>query len=240
MINCGRSNELALPLKNLMKSAPLSLLSSNWKRRRNWVRPVLLMNEKMLLFNTLEYQPYTGVLGIVPAAALLAVGVRPLAAAFFGFEPSQLDLVTWCTWAFLFGLLGDAWLETAVRSFYANQNTRTPLAAAVIQAVSFVLLAWLLSNWIGLPGIPLAAALTFTAQAIILLSLQDRKFPGLLNMDGTLVRAVLAAIAGGLVAYTATRFLPFSALFSALIGLAAGLVVVLPFIWKEVRLLLHL
>jgi len=94
----------------------------------------------------------------LPAAALLAVSIRPLVAVFFGFETAQLDLVTWCTWAFLFGLLGDAWLETAVRSFYANQNTRTPLAAAAIQAVLFVLLAWLFSSWIGLPGIPLAAA----------------------------------------------------------------------------------
>jgi len=131
-------------------------------------------------------------------------------------------------------------LETAVRSFYANQNTRTPLVAAAIQAVSFVLLAWLFSNWIGLPGIPLAAAITFTTQAIVLLSLQDRKFPGLLNMDGTLIRAVLAAIAGGLVAYSGMRVLPLSTLLSALVSLAAGAIVVLPFIWKEVRLLLHL
>ncbi|MBE3067803.1 MAG: hypothetical protein IMZ73_10340 [Chloroflexi bacterium] len=176
----------------------------------------------------------------LPAAALLAVGIRPLVAGFFGFETSQLDLVTWCTWAFLFGLLGDAWLETAVRSFYANQNTRTPLVAAFVQAVLFILLAWLFSSWIGLPGIPLAAAVTFTTQAIVLLSLQNRKFPGLLNMEGTLVRAVLAAIAGGLVAYAGMRFLPLSALLAALVALAAGTAAALPFIWKEVRLLLHL
>jgi putative peptidoglycan lipid II flippase len=176
----------------------------------------------------------------LPAAALLAVGIRPLVAGFFGYETAQLDLVTWCTWAFLFGLLGDAWLETAVRSFYANQNTRTPLVAAFVQAVLFVFLAWLFSRWIGLPGIPLAAAVTFTTQAIVLLSLQNRKFPGLLNMEGTLVRAVLAAIAGGLVAYAGMRFLPLSALLAALVALAAGTAAALPFIWKEVRLLLHL
>jgi putative peptidoglycan lipid II flippase len=176
----------------------------------------------------------------LPAAALLAVGIRPLVAVFFGYETAQLDLVTWCTWAFLFGLLGDTWLETAVRAFYANQDTRTPLVAAFIQATLFILLAWLLSGWIGLPGIPLAAAVTFTAQAIILLLIQNRKYPGLLNMGGTLVRAALAAIAGGLVAYAGTRFLPIPALFAALVGLASGAVVTLLFIWKEIRLLLHL
>jgi putative peptidoglycan lipid II flippase len=176
----------------------------------------------------------------LPAAALLAVGVYPLAEAFFGFAPSQLDLVTWCTWAFLLGLLGDAWLETAVRSYYANQNTRTPLVAAFAQVVAFVFLAWLLSRWIGLPGIPLAAAITFTTQAVVLLSLLNRKFPGLLDLRGTLPRAVIAALLGGLMAWAGIRFLPLASLFAALVALGAGLVIALPFIWKEVRMLLRL
>jgi putative peptidoglycan lipid II flippase len=196
---------------------------------------------KLELFGQTVNHALRGMLALsLPAAVLLAVTIRPLVASFFGYDTGQLDLVTWCTWAFLFGLLGDAWLETAVRSFYANQDTRTPLVAAFIQAVSFVFLAWLFSIWIGLPGIPLAAAITFTVQAIVLLSLQNRRFPGLLRMDGTLVRTILGAVAGGLVAYAALRFLPFSALLSALVGLTAGAAVVLPFIWKEVRLLLHL
>ncbi len=176
----------------------------------------------------------------LPAAVLLAVGVRPLTEAFFGFEASQLDLVTWCTWAFLFGLLGDAWLETAVRSFYANQNTRLPLVAAFFQVVAFIFLAWLLSRWIGLPGIPLAAAITFTTQAIVLLALLNRMFPGLLNLRGTLPRAATAALLGGLAAWAGMRFLPLSSLFATLVALGAGLAVALPFIWKEVRLLLRL
>ena len=176
----------------------------------------------------------------LPAAALLAVVVRPLTASFFGFEAAQLDLVTWCAWAFLAGLLGDAWLETAVRSFYANQNTRTPLVAAVIQAVSFFGLAWLLSRWIGLPGIPLAAATTFTVQALVLHFLLDRKFPGLLAMGGTLPRALLAALCGGGLALALLRFLPFSGLINALAALLGGFVIALPFIWKEARLLLRL
>lgn len=176
----------------------------------------------------------------LPAAALLAVAIRPLVAGFFGYETSQLDMVTWCTWAFLFGLLGDAWLETAVRSFYANQNTRTPLVAAFIQVVSFILLAWLFSTWIGVPGIPLAAAVTFTTQAVVLLLLQNRKFPGLFEMKGTLVRSLLAAIVGGLVAFAVLNIIPLSPIFAAVISLGCGSAVALPFIWKEAHLLLQL
>jgi putative peptidoglycan lipid II flippase len=176
----------------------------------------------------------------LPAAVLLAVGVRPLAAAFFGFEPAQLDLVTWCTWAFLFGLLGDAWLETAVRSFYANQNTRIPLVAAFTQVIAFIILAGLFSRWIGLPGIPLAAAIAYTTQAIVLLILLNNKFPGLLDMRGTLPRSILAAILGGSAAFIGMRFLPISPLLAAMVGLSAGFLLALPIIWKEIRLLLRL
>ena len=70
-----------------------------------------------------------------PAAVLIGVTVRPLAGAFFGFEPARLELLTLCTWAFLAGLVGDTWLEVAVRSHYANLNTRTPLVAAFFQVV---------------------------------------------------------------------------------------------------------
>ncbi|KAF0108907.1 MAG: hypothetical protein FD146_793 [Anaerolineaceae bacterium] len=176
----------------------------------------------------------------LPAAALLAVGVRPLLARFFGYEAAQLDLVTWCTWAFLFGLLGDTWLEVAVRSYYANQNTRVPLLAALGQVAAFILLAWLFSGWIGLPGIPLAAAIAYTTQALVLLTLLNRKFPGLLNVGGTALRAVPAALLAGALAWAGMQFLPLPAWLAALAGMFAGGLAALPLIWPEVRTLLRL
>jgi putative peptidoglycan lipid II flippase len=176
----------------------------------------------------------------LPAAALLAVGVRPLAESFFGYDAARLNLLTACTWAFLIGLVGDTWLEVAVRSFYANQNTRTPLVAAFIQAAAFVLLALILRPVIGLAGIPLAAALTFTTQAVVLLILLNRRFPGLLKVGGTALRAVPAAFVAGGLAWVGAQFLPLPGLLSALLGMLAGVLAALPFIWPEVRTLLHL
>jgi hypothetical protein len=106
--------------------------------------------------------------------------------------------------------------------------------------VIFIGLAWMLSRWLGLAGIPLAAALTFTTQALVLLCLQNRKYPGLLNLGGSLPRAILAAVLGGGAAVGGMTLLPFSGTISAVIALAIGLIVVLPLIWKEIRLLLHL
>jgi putative peptidoglycan lipid II flippase len=176
----------------------------------------------------------------LPSAVLISVVIHPLVAAFFGFDASQVNLVTWCTWAFLFGLLGDAWLETAVRSYYANQNTRTPFIAALAQVLVFVILAVIFSNWIGLAGIPLAAATAFSVQAFILLFMLNKKFPGLLNMSGSLPRVLAGTLVGGASAFFIGEYLPLSTILAAMIGLVIGSALVLPFIWKELRLLLHL
>jgi len=176
----------------------------------------------------------------LPAAALIAVTVRPLAGAVFDYDAARLHLLTVCTWAFLVGLVGDTWLEVAVRSFYANQNTRTPLAAAFLQAVSFVILSLLLTPLLGLAGIPLAAAITFTTQAVVLLTLLNRRFPGLLRMGATAWRAPLSAIAGGAAALLVVSLLPMGPLVAGLAALIAGGAAALPFILPEARLILRL
>ncbi len=176
----------------------------------------------------------------LPAAVLLALTVRPLAASFFGYEPARLDMVQACTWAFLIGLVGDVWLEVAVRSFYANQNTRTPLVAAFIQAVAFVVLSLVLSPIIGLAGIPLSAALTFTIQAVVLLTLLNRRVPGLLEVRGTGLRAAGSAVAAGIVLSAVVFLLPGPSILKVLVGLAAGGLAAMPLIWGEIRLLFNL
>ncbi len=176
----------------------------------------------------------------LPAAVLLAFAVRPLAQSFFGYDAARLDMVQACTWAFLIGLLGDVWLEVAVRSFYANQNTRTPLVAAFVQAVAFVVLSLVLSPIVGLAGIPLAAALTFTIQAIVLLALLNRRFPGLLQVQWTGLRAIGSAALAGAVASGAVLLLPGPALLKVFVGLMAGGLAAMPLIWREIRLLFNL
>jgi len=160
--------------------------------------------------------------------------------SFFGYDADRLNLVTWCTWAFLFGLVGDTWLEVAVRSFYANQNTRIPLVAAFLQAIAFVGLSFVLRPWIGLAGIPLAAALTFTTQAVVLLLILNRRFPGLLQVGKTFLRAVAGAILAGVLVLLMSRYLPVSPLISSLAALPVGAAAAVPFIWPEVRALFQL
>ncbi len=176
----------------------------------------------------------------LPAAVLLGAAVRPLSESFFGYDAARLDLIQACTWAFLIGLVGDTWLEVAVRSFYANQNTRTPLIAAFSQAVAFVVLSLLLSPVVGLAGIPLSAALTFTAQAVTLLVIMNRKYPGVLSMQGTALRAAAAAVGAGLVIAAVLIFLPVASLPKTVIAVVLGGGAALPLVWPELRLLFNL
>jgi hypothetical protein len=58
-------------------------------------------------------------------------------------------------------------------------------------------------------------------------------------VGNTLPRAAGAAVLGGIVAYV-IMLLPVPSLFGTIVGLVAGFGVALPFIWPEIRLLIHL
>ncbi len=148
----------------------------------------------------------------LPIAALLAVTIRPLVQIAFGFDPAETELVVWATRAFLLGLIGSHLAGGGVRSFYAKQNARTPLLAAFLQAVTYILLAMMLSRLVGHTGLALADTLSFTGQALLLLFLLNRLHPGILRVGDTLLRGGIAAAASGALAYALMRFLPLPAL----------------------------
>ncbi|MFZ6030757.1 MAG: murein biosynthesis integral membrane protein MurJ [Chloroflexota bacterium] len=176
----------------------------------------------------------------LPAAALLAVGIEPLAQAAFGFAAEQTWLLAWTTRVYLLALLGHTWLEVAVRSFYANQNARIPLVGALCQIVLYLTLAVLLSRGMGVVGLALADTLSFTAQALVLLVLLNRRFAGVFAVLGTFWRSLAGAVLGALLSWLLMRFLPLPLLPLTIFALAAGGLLVLPFIWKEVKVLVRL
>lgn len=132
----------------------------------------------------------------IPGTLLLGAATPVLVTTVFSYPAEQVQLVTLCTWAFLCGLVGDAWLEIAVRTHYAKLDTRTPLIAAAVQAISFMALSYLLSMLLGPAGIPLAAALTFTAQALVLLLRLRRQHAGMLMLNGSVWHGLLAGALG--------------------------------------------
>ena len=183
----------------------------------------------------------------IPVAVLVAIGIPPVVRV-LGFDAAGTSMVVWTARAYLLGLMGHSLLEVSARAFYAQQNARIPLVAAALTAGAFVFLALLLGPRLGAPGIALANSLAFTAEALLLWFLLNRRFPGLLELGGTLLRAGLASLLGGLMVFGIMRFWsasnPSSSLLLttivALVSIGLGGLVALPFVWREVRLLVRL
>lgn len=176
----------------------------------------------------------------LPAAALIMVSIRSLV-GILGFEGGALEMVVWTTRAFLLGLMGQALLEVSARGFYAQQNARLPLAASSLTTLTFTILSLSLSIPLGVAGIGLANALAFSGEALLLWFLLSRGHPGVLRLGHTLPRAVAAGLVGAGVVFGVMQLpLPMPGLLVGVAALGCGGLITLPFIWPEVRLLIHL
>ena len=177
----------------------------------------------------------------LPIAAVLSAGLGPLLGLAFGFDAAGTDLLLWVTRGYLLGLFGQCLKEVAVRTFYARQDAITPLWTAGLNFGLYVLLASQLYRWIGAAGISLADAITFTLEAVLLTWLFSRRMQAKLRVLPALLRAMVAALVGGGAAYALVNLpLPGPQAVGALIALAVGALVAIPFVWKELRLLVRL
>ncbi|MBN2148942.1 MAG: murein biosynthesis integral membrane protein MurJ [Anaerolineales bacterium] len=174
----------------------------------------------------------------LPITLLLMAGIQPVI-QILDFDSTGTGMVVWTTRAFLVGLVGYSLIEVAARSFYARQNARIPLLASALAAVTFLVLALPLSHWLGVAGIALSNALAYTGEAAFLFWLLYRQYGGRLHLGTVLLRVIPASLLGALVVYL-VGLLPLPALPLALGGMAAGGLVVLPFIWPEIRVLVRL
>jgi putative peptidoglycan lipid II flippase len=177
----------------------------------------------------------------IPVAVILAVGMRPLLAFAFGFDAEGTDLLLWVARGFLAGLLGHSLLEVAARSFYAQQDALTPLLGAVVNVTIYITLGSMLYRPLGAPGISITDSVAFTIQALFLITMLMRKPFLHFNVKGTALRVVPGALAS-LAMILAVQFagVEISPLYIGLGGMAAGGLIVLPFIWPEVKVLLRL
>lgn len=176
----------------------------------------------------------------LPLAGLLAMCVEPLVEGVFRFDPRGTALVVWASRAYLVGLVGHSMLELAARSFYARQEARVPMVAAVLGALAFVAFSILLYRPLGAAGIGLSNSLAFGLQTLLLLLLAARRFPAVVQLGGSARRSALATALGCLLAWAVLAAFPHVPLASATAALLMGGLVSLPLLRPEFRELLHL
>jgi putative peptidoglycan lipid II flippase len=106
---------------------------------------------------------------------------------------------------FLLGLTAHSLIAVLARSFYALQDTRTPVAAALVAVASNIVIANMLVGPLGLQGLGLAIAISAWFETGVLVILLARRMPGMgdgmRHVGLVMLKSLAVAAAGGLVAY---------------------------------------
>jgi len=143
----------------------------------------------------------------IPAAVGLVLVGRPLTRLMFergSFDAASTQAVVWALQFYAVGLAGHAALEVVARTFFAQQDTRTPLGVAFAAMLVNVMLSLLLMRPLGHGGLALANSLAVTLEVTWLLLIARRRLGGI---EG---RALLTSVA---------RFATGSAAMALVIGL---------------------
>jgi putative peptidoglycan lipid II flippase len=192
----------------------------------------------------------------IPITVVLSLTLRPFLDMAFGFDSAATEQLLWVTRGFMIGLLGHCLLELGSRLFFSQQNAVIPLIAAVLNLGIYVLAGKLLSARLDVTGVALADSIAFTIQAaflLIIFSIREKKpvqpeekttirarqlSP---ELKQTILRTLAgSAAAGGMAWFVLQRSLAYSSLIQGLASFLIGMAMILPFIWKELRVFLHL
>jgi len=138
----------------------------------------------------------------LPAAVLLAALRYPLLRALFqrgAFDALSTALTAQALLFYALGLAAFAAAEIVVRTFYAMQDTRTPVLVGVGTVLVNIALAWSLPRLgLGVGGLALSFSIANTLEFSLLLVLLGRRLGGLPGpFWGGLARMALATLASG-------------------------------------------
>jgi putative peptidoglycan lipid II flippase len=150
---------------------------------------------------------------MLPLTGISLVLRRDIVELLFGFgdfDAADIDATSMTFAAFLVGLGAHALIAILARAFYAQQDTRTPVAAAIMAVALNTTLAVLLVGPFGLAGLALAIAVAAWAETVVLFALLARRVPELalgpiISLGiRTLIVAVVASLAAALAAQALT------------------------------------
>jgi putative peptidoglycan lipid II flippase len=85
------------------------------------------------------------------------------------FTPESTTLVTWAVHGYALGLIGQSTLEVGARTFYAQQDTLTPLYVAAGAMLVNIVASFVLRDGLGVGGLALANSVGVTVEVSALL-----------------------------------------------------------------------
>lgn len=118
----------------------------------------------------------------LPASVMLGVLGVPVVRVLFergAFDAASTALTSEAVQYYMFGLAAFTASEIAVRTFYAMQDTKTPVLIGSVAVACNILLGWIaLSIDLGLRGLALAFSIANTIEALLLVLLLGRRVGG--------------------------------------------------------------
>jgi putative peptidoglycan lipid II flippase len=143
---------------------------------------------------------------MIGIAALGIVVARDVVRLLFGFAHIGDDVIdaTALTLAFfLLGLTAHSLIAVLARAFYALQDTKTPVLAALVAVVINIVLANALVAPMGLQGLSVAIAIAAWLETITLVLLLERRVAGLglRHVWIVLAKSLVVSLAGAAAAY---------------------------------------
>jgi putative peptidoglycan lipid II flippase len=178
----------------------------------------------------------------LPAAAVIAAGLRPLVAVAFHFDAAGTDLLTLTSRIYMLTLAGYAVQETLARVFYARKEPLLPLFGVILRMALYLLVGiaavTLFRPW-GAPVLA-AAELSLTAEAAFLFTTLNRRLHEPVRVLIAIGKGLGAALLSGITAYGLAVYLPGPGYLTALAGMAVGGALAVALVWSEARLLFRL
>jgi putative peptidoglycan lipid II flippase len=178
----------------------------------------------------------------IPIAAVMAAGIHPLVRGVFGFDEATSTLVTWTTRAYLMTLTGFTIHEIAARAFYARKEPMFPLYAVGLRLAMFLGIGFVGLTFFKEIGAPVIAfaEIALLIEAIILFGWLSKRTHEPIQVGGSVIRGLVAAVVGGVSAYGLAVYLPGGAISTAMIGMVIGGIVALVIVWSDAKFLLKL
>jgi putative peptidoglycan lipid II flippase len=94
----------------------------------------------------------------------------------YGTSPEATMLITWAVHGYALGMIGHSMLEVTARTFYAQQDTWTPLYVAIVAMGVAIAASFLLRPSWGVGGLALANAIGVSVEVITLLFILYRRW----------------------------------------------------------------
>ena len=162
---------------------------SDLAAKKNWyeLKSVIIKTSKLTI------------IVLVPITCLVMINSKEIISVLFGrgeFDVKAIHLTSQALFFYGVGILGIAIREIFSKSFYAVQDTRTPIINAGIAVLLNIILNMVLSKYLGVGGLALASSISAIISAILIYISFKKKFGAFKNekLPSFLLKILFATI----------------------------------------------